>query len=218
MEGELYDGHGRRLPPGLSKQLANLSHRYPSLQFDDATGAAKLDNDVLFDSGDATAEGRCPGNARKRLAKVMSSPDARDLKLMVVGHTDSLKIARKDVRGSLPRQLPFGLRPRTGRGRMLEEGGRAGTAHRRFRFRRPSADRLQRNGGRSPPQSARRNFRPAAGRSRGGLDGNLAELVLRLANSARKSPSACGLASPCKRPRFGPVHLRRGRFIIANRR
>ncbi len=97
MEGELYDGQGRRLPPGLSKQLADLSHRYPSLQFDDATGAAKLDNDVLFDSGDAQLKEDAQ-ELLQAFAKVMSSPDARDLKLMVVGHTDALKIARKDVR------------------------------------------------------------------------------------------------------------------------
>ena len=34
LEGELYDGHGHKLPPGLSTQLANLSRRYPNLQFD----------------------------------------------------------------------------------------------------------------------------------------------------------------------------------------
>ena len=52
---------------------------------------------MLFDSGDATLK----EDAQEMLAafgKVMASPDARDLKLMVVGHTDSLKIARKDVK------------------------------------------------------------------------------------------------------------------------
>ena len=52
LQGELTDGAGNRLPPGLSTQLANLSRRYPSLQFDTATGAAKLDTDVLFDPGE----------------------------------------------------------------------------------------------------------------------------------------------------------------------
>lgn len=97
LEGELYDGHGHKLPPGLSTQLANLSRRYPNLEFDANTGAAKLDSDVLFDSGEAELK----EDALEMLGefgRVMSSPDARDLKLMVVGHTDALKIARKDVK------------------------------------------------------------------------------------------------------------------------
>ena len=53
MQTELSDGNGNRLPPNLSTQLANLSRRYPTLQFDTTTGAAKLDSDVLFDPGDA---------------------------------------------------------------------------------------------------------------------------------------------------------------------
>ena len=53
MQTELSDGNGNRLPPNLSTQLANLSRRYPTLQFDTTTGAAKLDSDVLFDPGEA---------------------------------------------------------------------------------------------------------------------------------------------------------------------
>jgi chemotaxis protein MotB len=101
MQGELNDGQGNRLPPGLSTQLANLSRRYPSLQFDAATGASKLDTDVLFDPGDAELK----EDAQQMLgefAKVLRTPEARDLKLMVVGHTDALKIARKDVRQRYP--------------------------------------------------------------------------------------------------------------------
>ena len=45
-------GRGR-LPPELSRQLADLSQRYPSLQFDPETGISKLDTDILFDSGEA---------------------------------------------------------------------------------------------------------------------------------------------------------------------
>ncbi len=81
----------------VSKQLADLSRRFPSLQFDANTGAAKLDTDVLFDSGEAELK----EDAQQMLAeftKILRAPEARDLKLMVVGHTDGLKIARRDVR------------------------------------------------------------------------------------------------------------------------
>jgi chemotaxis protein MotB len=101
MHDELYDGRGRRLPAELSRQLANLTRKYPSLQFDSVTGAAKLDTDVLFDPGEAELK----EDAREMLgefARIMRSPDARDLKLMVVGHTDALKIARREVRERYP--------------------------------------------------------------------------------------------------------------------
>lgn len=100
-ETELSDGQGRRLPPGISTQLAELSRRYPSIQFDPVTGAAKLDGDVLFDSADVDLK----EDAQEMLgqfAQVLRSPEARDLKLMVVGHTDNLKIARKGVRERFP--------------------------------------------------------------------------------------------------------------------
>jgi chemotaxis protein MotB len=100
-ETELTDGQGRRLPPGISTQLAELSRRYPSIQFDTVTGAAKLDGDVLFDS----AEVELKEDAQEMLAQfsqILRSPEARDLKLMVVGHTDNLKIARKGAREKFP--------------------------------------------------------------------------------------------------------------------
>ncbi|HTQ39522.1 MAG TPA: OmpA family protein [Pirellulales bacterium] len=101
LQSELSDGNGNRLPPGLSTQLANLSRRYPSLQYDTATGAAKLDSDVLFDPGQADLK----DDAQQMLgefARILRAPEARDLKLMVVGHTDALKIAKREVREKYP--------------------------------------------------------------------------------------------------------------------
>jgi chemotaxis protein MotB len=97
IEGELTDGRGNRLPPGISRQLANLSRRYPNLQFDEETGACKLDTDVLFDSGEAELK----EDAQELLGefgRILKAPEGRDLKLMVCGHTDALKIARREVR------------------------------------------------------------------------------------------------------------------------
>ena len=56
--GELQDqfktvANAKHLPPAVSKQLAALSRRYPSLNFDPVTGISKLDTDILFDSGQA---------------------------------------------------------------------------------------------------------------------------------------------------------------------
>ncbi len=105
--GQLY-GHFKsmafgqgRLPPELSRQFADLSRRYPSLQFDPETGISKLDTDILFDSGEAQLK---PGAERliDELARVMESPAGRDLKIMVAGHTDNQLIAGREVRQKYP--------------------------------------------------------------------------------------------------------------------
>jgi chemotaxis protein MotB len=93
-------GRGR-LPPELSQQLVDLSQKYPSLQFDPETGLSKLDTDILFDSGQAVLK---PGAEQllDELVRVLKSPAAGDLKIMIAGHTDNRLIAGKDVREKYP--------------------------------------------------------------------------------------------------------------------
>ena len=104
---ELYDqfkglafGRGR-LPPELCRQFAELSQRYPGLQFDPETGISKLDTDILFDSGQAVLK---PGAEQllDQLVRVLKSPAAGDLKIMVAGHTDNQLIAGREVRENYP--------------------------------------------------------------------------------------------------------------------
>lgn len=93
-------GRGR-LPPELSRQLVELARRHPSLQFDPETGVSKLDTDILFDSGEAVLK---PGAERllDDLVRVLRSPAAGDLKIMVAGHTDNRLIADRMVREKYP--------------------------------------------------------------------------------------------------------------------
>jgi chemotaxis protein MotB len=90
-----------RVPPELSARLAEVSRQYPSLQFDPATGISKLDTDILFDSGEAELK---PGAEKVlgQLVRVLKSPEAADLKIMVVGHTDNQQIAKKPAREKFP--------------------------------------------------------------------------------------------------------------------
>jgi len=89
------------LPEGLNGRLADLAARYPSLQFDPKTGISKLDTDLLFDSVDAQLK---PGADRilNEFADVFKSPEARQLKIMVVGHADSMGIKGREVRERYP--------------------------------------------------------------------------------------------------------------------
>ena len=90
-----------RVPPAVVKQLTKLSNRHPSLHFDPATGISKLDTDILFDSGQTEIK---PGAERvlADLVSVLKSPEARDLKVMVVGHTDNRRVADRRAREKHP--------------------------------------------------------------------------------------------------------------------
>jgi chemotaxis protein MotB len=89
------------LPPELAAKLAKLSERYPSLNFDPATGLSKLDTDVLFDSGKADLK-RGASEMLAELARILKSSEGGDLKLMVVGHTDNRRIAGRPTREQYP--------------------------------------------------------------------------------------------------------------------
>jgi len=99
---ELYgqiQGLARRNPLDgqTERRLAEVSTRYPSLQFDPTTGMAKFDMDILFDTGRDELK---PG-AEKVLGEfveVLTAPEAADLKVMVVGHTDDRPVARRPAR------------------------------------------------------------------------------------------------------------------------
>ena len=85
----------------MSGRLAEISKRYPSLVFDPQTGIAKLDTDILFDSGQTELK---PGADKvlSELAAVLQTPDALDLKLMVAGHTDDRRMAKRPARDKYP--------------------------------------------------------------------------------------------------------------------
>ncbi|MBN2218202.1 MAG: OmpA family protein [Pirellulales bacterium] len=81
------------LSPELQGRLARFSKDHPELTFDPATGIAKLDTDILFDSGRAELK---PGAEEllRKLTKLLDQPDSQDLRVMVVGHTDDRRIVR----------------------------------------------------------------------------------------------------------------------------
>lgn len=81
------------MPGEIGGRLAEISQRYPALQFDPRSGIAKLDTDILFDSGKDQLK---PGAERvlAEVAQVLATPEAADLRVMVVGHTDDRRIVK----------------------------------------------------------------------------------------------------------------------------
>lgn len=81
--------------------LAALAQRWPALQIDPATGAARFHTDVLFETGQA----RLKPEARKTLdefAALLKSPEGRELRVLLVGHTDDRPVARAATRQKYP--------------------------------------------------------------------------------------------------------------------
>jgi len=89
------------LAPEVRRRLEAISRQNPSLQFDPDYGASKLDTDVLFDVGQAELK---PGADKvlRDLARLLTSPEGRDLKILVAGHTDNRLVAAKPVREKYP--------------------------------------------------------------------------------------------------------------------
>jgi len=92
---------GARLPTELGRQLEDLARRYPDLHFDAETGVAKLDTDILFDSGEAVLKAGA-GQMLDDLVRVLKSPAAGDLKILVAGHTDNQPIVGRESRDKYP--------------------------------------------------------------------------------------------------------------------
>jgi chemotaxis protein MotB len=92
---------GSALPPGLSDRLAELAHRYPAFQFDAQSGASRVETEVLFDSGKADLRPETK-QMLADLAEVFRCEEARELKIMVVGHTDSQNIRGRELRQQYP--------------------------------------------------------------------------------------------------------------------
>ncbi len=85
------------LPPQTEARLARISKRYGNLAFAPGGGVSKFDTDILFDEGDDALK---PGAAEalQKLANLLNSDDGRDLKVLLVGHTDDQLIGRKPAR------------------------------------------------------------------------------------------------------------------------
>ena len=99
-----FNSLGRRgvaIPDGLNNRLQALAGRYSGIFYDPYLGVAKIDNDVLFDSGKARLR-PAAGELLGELAAVLRGPDAADFKIMVVGHTDDRNIVGSETRQRYP--------------------------------------------------------------------------------------------------------------------
>ncbi|MCH8921583.1 MAG: OmpA family protein [Planctomycetes bacterium] len=92
---------GVAIPDGLNSRLQALAGKHPGIFYDPYLGVAKIDSDVLFDSGKAELR-PVAGELLGQLAAVLRGPDAADFKIMVVGHTDDRNIVGSETRQLYP--------------------------------------------------------------------------------------------------------------------
>ena len=92
----LADDHLPAAPEG-NRRLAALARRCRALHYDPSSGVARLDSDILFDTGRVELKSGAT-QALAELAQALNAPEARDLKVFVVGHTDDRPIAHLPAR------------------------------------------------------------------------------------------------------------------------
>ena len=90
---------GRQWPVSseVCGRLAEIARQHPELCFDPQTGVAKLDTDILFDVGTSELKPAAQ-ETLGGLVKALAAPEARDLKVLVVGHTDDQPVAKRPAR------------------------------------------------------------------------------------------------------------------------
>ncbi len=87
--------------PAIAGQLAELSAQYDGLDFDPKTGVAKLETDIVFDSGEAELK-QGARQVLAEMARVLKSAGGKRAKLLVAGHTDAKPMAKRPARDIYP--------------------------------------------------------------------------------------------------------------------
>jgi flagellar motor protein MotB len=94
-------GGGSAIPRALGERLKQLSNQHAALQYDPHLGAARLDTDILFDTGKAKMR-PIAQQVLADFANVFRTPDAGELRFLVVGHTDDRRIVGSELRQRYP--------------------------------------------------------------------------------------------------------------------
>ena len=89
--GDVNGGAG--LPSGLQQRFRELADRFPDFEFDPVTGVSRFREEILFASGSDQLRSSSTGLLRE-FAAIMNSGEARELRLLVAGHTDDKRIAK----------------------------------------------------------------------------------------------------------------------------
>lgn len=82
------------LSPDSNRRLEELRNKYKDFDFDPQTGVSKFSTDLLFSSGSDQLQPKAK-EILQEFAGIMNQGDARNLKILVSGHTDDKPISKK---------------------------------------------------------------------------------------------------------------------------
>ncbi len=100
LQAQLLEG-GAPLPMELNVALQEFAKTSDMIDFDEATGSLKFKSDLLFDAGSDQVKPEAI-EALKTLVGIMNGAEAKQFDLVIVGHTDDLRISRAETRQKHP--------------------------------------------------------------------------------------------------------------------
>ncbi|MBM83700.1 MAG: flagellar motor protein MotB [Planctomycetaceae bacterium] len=89
------------LSADATRRFQQIMEQFPEFQFDPQTGVSKFHSDFLFASGSDKINTKALPVLRE-FAQIMNAGEARQLKILVVGHTDDKPIAKNATRTRHP--------------------------------------------------------------------------------------------------------------------
>ena len=89
------------LSPDANARVRDLVGKYPGITFDENTGVAKLESDLLFDPGSDDVRPQADGLLRE-ISKILNEGSTRQLRVQVVGHTDDRPIVKASTKAKHP--------------------------------------------------------------------------------------------------------------------
>lgn len=84
------------LSPDSNRRLDELRRKYKDFDFDPQTGVSKFSTDLLFASGSDEVQPRAK-QVLEEFAQIMNQGDARNLKVLVSGHTDDKPVSHRST-------------------------------------------------------------------------------------------------------------------------
>ena len=89
------------LSQDATRRFQELDRKFPGFEFDPQTGVSKFHSDILYSSGSAQIKSSAK-ELLKEFASIMNDGTARELNILVVGHTDDKRIVKQRTRTQHP--------------------------------------------------------------------------------------------------------------------
>jgi chemotaxis protein MotB len=94
-------GRSSPLSDDANARLERLAREFPGIEFDRNTGVAKLDSDLLFESGSDEIRPQADA-ALRAVANVLNEGATKQLRIQIVGHTDDRPIVKASTKAKHP--------------------------------------------------------------------------------------------------------------------